>query len=762
MIWVLAMVVTQLLPGQDLITLQGQLLDKDNGQTIPFGTLKINDTYAFADESGFFSTEVTKAESYQIEIDQIGYQLETIQLTAPTPFLRLNLTPKAIILQEVLVTNQHRYSIPQSDTHIDEARQFTQAKDVGNLFREIPGFGIIKRGGIALDPVFRSFKYEQLNLFYDGGLVTTYACPGRMDPATTHVNPQDVEKIELIKGPFSMRYGPTMGAIINVVTESKTSPEFSGIGGSVEGSYETNGNGKMTKLALFGAEKKYDFVVSGGLKDYDSYRSGNGTVIPTAFRAYDYHIAGGFNPNDNQRLAVNWRQGFMRDVLHAGLPMDTDLDNSFTLSTDYSWKNISPRLYGLTVKAYGSHVDHVMSNKRRPNFSMVDAEAIVQANTFGGRAELAWMPNQKILVHSGLDHRYVSRDGERVRLIKRNRMTGEALPSPKRMVDPIWQNARILNTGVFSEGRFFVHPSWTLLLGARLDYNLGEIRDPDPGFQELYSTLDPRQELNWSATASITHQLRKDWMLQLALGRGVRNPNMIERYINHFTVGMDPYEYVGNPNLRPEVNNQVEVSIQKQGDRFRVGVNTFYSYFQDYITARVDSTLPSKMTQNLPFARRFVNIDRAFQTGIELTGQVEIVSHFTTYGSLSYTYAQNLSWQEPIAEIPPMEAILGARYERSIWWTDLRARFVAMQDRVALSFDESTTPGFATLDFRAGVQPLPDLSVGASVLNMLDQQYREHLNRVYRNAPEQGVIFEPGINVAFFVRYEFGGKGGGR
>jgi hypothetical protein len=31
---------------------------------------------------------------------------------------------------------------------------------------------------------------------------------------------------------------------------------------------------------------------------------------------------------------------FGRDVLHAGLPMDTDYDNSSILSLDYKWSNI--------------------------------------------------------------------------------------------------------------------------------------------------------------------------------------------------------------------------------------------------------------------------------------------------------------------------------------------------------------------------------------------------------------------------------------
>ena len=50
--------------------------------------------------------------------------------------------------------------------------------------------------------------------------------------------------------------------------------------------------------------------------------------------------------------------------------------------------------------------------------------------------------------------------------------------------------------------------------------------------------------------------------IEFAYGRGVRSANMIERYINHFSVGQDPYEYVGNPFLDAEVNNQFEIGFK--------------------------------------------------------------------------------------------------------------------------------------------------------------------------------------------------------
>ncbi len=99
--------------------------------------------------------------------------------------------------------------------------------------------------------------------------------------------------------------------------------------------------------------------------------------------------------------------------------------------------------------------------------------------------------------------------------------------------------------------------------------------------------------------------------------------------------------------------------------------------------------------------------------------------------------------------------MLGLRYQRARWWADVRGRFADQQDRVSAVFDESETPGFSVFDLRAGVEPLKGLNVGFAVLNVFDRQYREHLNRAYRNQPESGIVWEPGRNATFFVKYKF-------
>lgn len=744
-----------LLNAQQLISIKGLVKEENGNAGVPFATLKINEAYTYTDEAGYFEAAVAQAANYLVEVQQLGYETATLSAAADgLNDLNIALKPKAFMLEQILVSDRPMHCSPQSNVICDHHKQSSQPRDVGDLFKEIPGFSVIKKGGYAMDPVFRSFKYEQINVIYDGGLQTTHACPARMDPTTTHVNPDDIDKIEVIKGPFSVRYGPSFGAIVNVVTQSFDYQKQPGIGGSVAGGYETNGNSKLAKVALHGANRQFDFLLNGDLKDYGSYSSGNGTTIPSSFNTYDYSLKAGYNMQANQRIQANWRQAFSRDVLHVGLNMDTDSDDTYIFSLDYQYKNISPRLYSITAKAYGTKVDHVMSNLRRPNAMMMEMISDVEAQTYGGRVEATLMPGRKTLVYAGVDYRYLWRDGQREMTMLRN-MNGDPLPMPMTTTSTIWQDAAIQNGGIFAEGRWFATPKWTFLGGLRADLTSANIADPAPGFLERYGNVDADDQWTIGVTASATYQPAVGWLFQLALGRGARTANMIERLINHFTVGRDPYEYVGNPFLKPEVNNQVEFSVSKKTNRIKAGANVFYSYLTNYITAFVDTTIRATSMTGPMYARRFTNIDEAAQWGAELYFEWLLVKNLSANAALSYTRAQNLDWDEPLPEISPLEAGLGLLYERERWWVDARSRFVDNQDNISANFGETATPGFAVYDLRAGVEPLKGLSVGLAALNVFDRHYREHLNRAYRNQPVQNVIYEPGRNFTFFAKYSF-------
>ncbi|WP_298499713.1 TonB-dependent receptor [uncultured Algibacter sp.] len=664
-------------------------------------------------------------------------------------------------LNEVIVTGNLKTDPVLTVVSNKYEEQIVQPKNVADLFNNINGFSVIKRGNYAIDPSFRASQYEQLNIQYDGGVKAMHACPNRMDPITTHIIPEEISRIEIIKGPYTVRYGATFGGIINLVSQKPDYLDY-GIHGKVSAGYESNGNSLVNLAEIQYIQKKYDIVANAGYRDFGNYEDGNGITIPSSFRSTDYGIKLGYNFSDDQRFQVHWRQSFGRDVLHAALPMDTAYDNSSIISLDYKLDNIGNVAKTLTAKAYYSYVDHLMTNYNRPSFMMMEAASSVDAVTIGGKLELNWKPLEKLNIFSGIDAMHISRDGGRTRLVKI--MNGNTLPMPMEFNDKVWQDSYITDLGVFTEAKYNVNPKTVITAGIRYDNITSDIQDPEADFAEMYN-LEKRTEHYVSGTVSIKKRVTENFTLEAAYGRGVRSANMIERFINHFTVGQDPYEYLGNPNLKAEVNNQFEIGFKgnlalKNGfDRFKYETSFYYSFFENYIVGVIDPGISRKF---MPMAnprnvKVFQNLDEAYKTGFETMVQIDFLKDYYFKTEFSYVYAKNKDLQESLPLTPPFNTKLSLGFQKEKLWANLQYNIVSKQDNISRSFGETETDGYQTLDVRFGIKPVKNITLGVAAINVFDKAYNNHLNFSFTNQSDFGrtPITEPGRNFSAFLQYKF-------
>ena len=731
--------------------IQGRVED-EQGKPIAEAVIRVEseDVQTLTDREGKFTIQATIGA--QATISHLSFESKTVVLKQN---LMVLLNEQAFHLDNIIVKADAFGDLTQSRVVYDDIKASSQPRNVSDLFKEIPGFGIQKRGAYASEPVFRSFKYEQLNVQYDGGMKILNACPNRMDPITTHVIPEEIERIEIVKGPYTVRFGQNFGGIVNLVSKSPDHRR-TGFSGNLETGYETNGNNFTGRGAVLYKQEKFDIELNGSYRNYGDYTDGNGDEVPSSFTSTDYSVKLGLQPTEDQRIRLTWRQSFGRDIKHAGLPMDSPYDDSFLLGLDYKIQNISESVSSFMIKGFYSDVDHLMTNEERPNYKMVEAVANVFVTTWGGKTELTMNPSDASVLYFGADANIISREGDRVRTIKI--MNGNILPEPVVKVDKIWQDTELNDIGVFAEGKWDLSAQSRISAGIRSDFIYTAINDPEDDFLELYGgEIEDQNEVNISGNLSYSYQF--DYTnLQFSFGHGVRTASIVERYINHFNVNSDPYEYVGNPYLIPEKNNQFEMSANHSKGKVDMGASVFYSFLNDYITAVVDESIPRKYMPMLEpkYAKRFINVDEAMQTGFEFYFNYRFTNEFSFLSDVSYTYGQNKVFDEPLPMVTPLTAHLSLNYDKDKFWVNLKSRLVAEQSRVAESFGETVTPGFATFDISGGLRFLEKLTLGASILNIFDTAYYEHLNFAYRNSNlNSGRIYEPGRNFTIYLNYNF-------
>lgn len=738
--------------GMAQVSFSGSIKD-DSGEPLAGVIISAvgENVYTSSDDSGLFTLEVAHL-PVTLKFEFLGYVPIERQFTEVSP-ITIKMEESPIVINEILVTEKLDGSFP-----VTPAKQVENAKTINDLFGDIAGVNLVKRSNYATEPVLRGFKHERLNVQYDGAARIVHACPNHMDPITSHVIPEEIEKIEIIKGPFDVRYGATYGGIINLVTASPNRTN-KGVHGNLSMGYGTNGGNLSSTGSISYVHGNYDVMLDASYRDYGNYKDGNGQEVPSSFTTKDMAVKLGFNPSVHQRLQANYRYSGTSNIMHPGLPMDSPYDNGQMLGLDYSYQNLGETFSKLTMKAYYSHVDHLMTNENRPNYKVVFASTPVFSTSFGGKVEALLSPNNKTFLYFGADLASTNRTGERTRILKRNPQNPMIVFDPAKVfVDSVWGNSTISDFGLYAQGKFFVSKKFKVKSGLRADFVQGNIAEPAKELKQYYGDLKPQKDVNISGHISGAYQVAPNTEMKLSLGRGVRSGNMIERYINHFAVGSDAYELVGNPNLKPESNHQIELSLAGKRMDFRYEVSGFYSLLDNYIMAVVDTTIKRKFTPWVEpkYVKRFRNIDRATKYGLEARAGYTFAKYLVIDADIAYTFGENNQNGEPLPQIAPLESNLSFGYKSKQYWATANYRMVSAQDRVSNAFGEKPSPAFQLLDLNLGAVVFDYLTLGLSVNNVFDTAYYEHLNFRYKNSQtNKGFILEQGRNFALFAKYNF-------
>lgn len=215
------------------------------------------------------------------------------------------------------------------------------ARDVTDLYRNVSGISFFSYSGVT----FRGFRQD--TAFYDGL---------RGNPFTGFSVPQlfNIERVEFLKGPAGMLYGPgSPGGTINYVTK-KPSETFSANLRGIIGNYDRWGaSADVTgPVALDGA-----ISARGGLfyEDYDSFR------INAASKTFIGDAGLAFRLADRTKLTV---QGTWYDQDLPGNRLrgvQVDLDGNFL--TPISWNhNESTDFLKLDAQVYQARLDSQLTD----------------------------------------------------------------------------------------------------------------------------------------------------------------------------------------------------------------------------------------------------------------------------------------------------------------------------------------------------------------------------------------------------------------
>ena len=622
--------------------------------------------------------------------------------------------------------------------------------DAGEVLTSVNGISSIRKSGsYGSDPVIRGAMSDQLTITMDQGAQAIAACPNRMDPPTSQIPMNTVSSIEIVKGPYALRYGHSYGGVIRFISdEMPFSEEPSWSGRSTIG-VESNGFQRQSEGMIAYSSSKFALQLFGSAAGSDSYSNGAGVELPTAYERTSIGTRMSIALHSQVELSIAAHHNKAVDTDFASLGMDLISDETTVAQGKLRFFPADHTQGGhqwLDVSGYYTFVDHLMSNENRGGMKMMDMATEAETQTYGFRVEGMSLNGGSHLMY-GADLHGETIDGLRTRTMLMGPMAGMT------MSDSPWQESSRLAGSVFVENRWMSDVDEFRVTG-RLGFVDSKISQPSQRFESLVSELDGGVMLEPGLSFGWIRNVDNDLELSVWTGFTTRAPSVIESYINSYPVGVDPYEVLGTPTLDPEKNLQADVILTKNTPNVTWMLNGFVSHQFDVISSRIDpSVMPVSMMS--PGVRRMTNIDRARFVGADVMAQGFIGASLSGSIAASYVWAQDLERDEPMPEIAPFEVnlglegyLFGAQVVPSV---DIR--LVGEQDRVSPEYGEAITQGFWTAD--VGVRWLLSsrFTFDVGVHNVMDELYSEHLYRKVSGTQERltapGRSFEAKLSVQF-------------
>ncbi|NTU41724.1 MAG: TonB-dependent receptor [Nitrospirales bacterium] len=667
---------------------------------------------------------------------------------------------EGLMLHEIEVKSQKESSFDSLE--IREVRE-TDAKDLGEALEAIDGLSKVRKGGIANDIVLRGFQQDNINVLVDGMKVYG-ACPNRMDPPSFHLDFAEVDRVDILKGPYDVTNAGSLGGTVEISTKSAR-PGFHGEADLGYGSFNSFSG---SALLSYGTDT---FSILGGAayKYSEPYEDGHGArfteIYPSTsanrYResekdgtAYDIEtgwLKTGFSPLANHHAEISYTRQAADDILYPYLLMDAVYDDTDRLNFTYRIEKISPVIQELKLQTYWSQVKHLMTDEKRCSSSMnpmacsgslplpYSMSTLAETGTWGGRIEGQLSVWGKTRI--GLDYSLRNWDNSTT-MFNRMTMVYNAQQDSVPDVDT-------RNIGIYLEQKNELAPKVKLTVGLRLDSTETEAGKDRTAVYNLYYPGSSLSETDTYPSGNI--QLRYDPTDSLGLflgyGHSVRVPDPRERYFALQKMGtMMMPDWVGNPGLDPVTNDELDLGLKYSADTLLIKGSLFYSSLNDFIVLR-------DITNGARFAKSYRNIDASIFGG-EASARIALPSDLYLFTGIAYTRGKNNTEHTNLPEIPPFSGQLGLRYDNDRFFAEIEGVFASTQNKVDERLNEQQTSGWVIANLKLGYT-CKGLKLFAGVRNLFDKFYYEHLS--YNRDPfSSGIaVPEPGRTVYAHLQYTF-------
>lgn len=402
----------------------------------------------------------------------------------------------------------------------------------------------------------------------------------------------DIERIEVIRGPMSVLYGAeALGGVVNIITRAP-GDRWQGSallqGSRADGQREGDGhrasvhaNGPLgggLRVSASGADSRRELVTNSAdprMSDIEGRHKRDASLRVFYSPAAGHELVAEHRVGDEKRYAdARERSGARRFYTS-----ETSIDRTHS-SLGWTWAGGGAQDLNLQLRAYRSTLD--MDNLRNNRVASLRPQHLTDTVAEG---QLSLVPLKGQLLSSGFE-------------LRREVLENEAMPDGKGHAD---------HQALYLQDELQLAKGLSLTAGARYDHH-------------------SRFGGEWSPRAYVVWQLAPGWTLKGGYGHGFKAPTL-KQIMPDYKEDEGPYTYVGNAALMPETNDSVEAVLGWDNGRAGVQATLFRNQVKDLIVTRLIGVVAGRANY------LFENTDRATLQGLEAAASWKPGLGFTLGGS---------------------------------------------------------------------------------------------------------------------------------
>ncbi len=581
----------------------------------------------------------------------------------------------------------------------------------------MPGVFIQKTNHGGGSPFIRGLTGNQTLLLMDGIRLSNSTMRYGPNQYFNTIDIFSISKIEVLRGNGSVQYGSdALGGTIQVFSHEVSTTEKSDLDTKFLTRIATHGMENSFNLKLKYSNRFYAFRAGITFRNFGDIVGGDttGRQSPSGYREFDYDLKGKILISKRSSLTFAFQ-----DVHQEDIPVyhKITLENYSINKTDPQKRKLAyirlnqdlnrGILRSAVVTGSYQHTDE--GREMMKNDSGILRDEFDKVSSYGLSGELLFSASQKWNGNMGVE---IYSD----------------LVSSKRTDTDLSNNTSVSKRGLYPDGSsmtslaiFTVHKldlnKWSLSAGARLNAFSIKVRD----FVTGTTRLTPSAIVG---NLGLMRRLTPASGLFFSLNSGFRAPNIDDLG----TVGIIDFRYeTPNLELKPEKSIQYQVGYKLNRQNLK---GDFFIYRNELFDLITRQRIKDQTIEGYPLYRK-ENSDRAYIQGLETSWILSVNRFLDLNGTLTYTFGQNLSGNEPLRRIPPLFGRLAADYRFTKLWFDLEWLAAGKQNRLAQGdmddnrIPDGGTPGWNVFNFNTGYS-WKIITVDLSLKNIFNKDYRYH------------------------------------